>query len=922
MFPADVGSGARTQPAPPPPPKTDTVQHGDTIQSVAERNGVTAPELAQANGLDELKPLDMGQVLTIPPQTAQEARDEPVPQTPSQRTDQAIKRYDDALKAKIEGMRDAPHNAGLRSEIEDAYDAEIATARQNLNVAVRQEIGSQVAAVPRDIGLSTPDLITGYGKAILGRHSGDAGATSAINDAIGDYRTQSAADAIAQTDVVGAHVTPLDRVNALKGALTGASPEVVSRVLEEPRVQAMLKDAAKWVADGYGGHQDNIADATRRLADLTQGLPPELATDLVQKCLPTLGEIAKIGYDGDNTRTVQAAYENLSNVVASMGHSGAAESLKSQIAQAYLGNEDVKYGGFPLNVLSVVGNDGADPGLSIAVTQALAASGKTDEARDMMKATLGGIETYKNKVAADEQDFAEKSAELTWFAKNLGSAMTPQQREQAIKDYISSKGPDWQKDYQAAGQRLSDDGSRLIKMLGQLSDLPDDVRSLAPGIDDKLPSYLNDGTIKGAMEYAADRNPGVLDTEEGENLLSYIGEKVEQGNVGIRELGAHLAQQKLTSTLLGKLDHFNPKDPASINAVKQELENLQGSRWLNLIGVNGPEGAENFEKAAGILETFLENPGDSQALTTARLNSLNANLGKIEGFGDGSTAGMIFRLVGASAASVAFVGAGSKALTDPSVQNTLSAFSSGAGLTSYGVDLGRSIGVLSPEALVAGGPATVVLSTAAAVSDLVNSGVGFSSGDPVQGVLSGLRGASTFALFAAEAPEITIPAAIIWGATTLGLGWHDHVEEANRYEPGNDDKTVPFLEHAGFSPDAAAALANQSGDGYSPVSILSKYAEDKGYDLGDPVQQKAFANWVNGLSPQTLSTVRDALHRSLDDFGGDAGKLGTDSGISVQYDVNPSTGAATPYTPVTEPKTVGDIDSVLIANGGTPLPSS
>lgn len=65
--------------------------------------------------------------------------------------------------------------------------------------------------------------------------------------------------------------------------------------------------------------------------------------------------------------------------------------------------------------------------------------------------------------------------------------------------------------------------------------------------------------------------------------------------------------------------------------------------------------------------------------------------------------------------------------------------------------------------------------------------------------------------------------------SVVGLGIWNSVKEANKHEPGNDGGvSTRFLQHAGLSESAAAALNDQSGEGYNVMPMLARYAQTKG----------------------------------------------------------------------------------------------
>lgn len=81
--------------------------------------------------------------------------------------------------------------------------------------------------------------------------------------------------------------------------------------------------------------------------------------------------------------------------------------------------------------------------------------------------------------------------------------------------------------------------------------------------------------------------------------------------------------------------------------------------------------------------------------------------------------------------------------------------------------------------------------------------------------------------------------------SVVGLGIWNSVKEANKHEPGNDGGvSTRFLQHAGLSESAAAALNAQSGEGYNVMPMLARYAQTKGLDLNIPADQQKFADWT------------------------------------------------------------------------------
>ena len=115
----------------------------------------------------------------------------------------------------------------------------------------------------------------------------------------------------------------------------------------------------------------------------------------------------------------------------------------------------------------------------------------------------------------------------------------------------------------------------------------------------------------------------------------------------------------------------------------------------------------------------------------------------------------------------------------------------------------------------------------------------------------------------------------------MGLAIWSHHEQATQYQTPT---TTRFLEGAGLSPQAAQAFTDQSGDGYSPVPLLARYAQLQGLDLQKAPDQQKFVNWINSLSPDQLKSVVTAANEEQDRIGGNVSQFNpTSSQDSVPF---------------------------------------
>ena len=200
-----------------------------------------------------------------------------------------------------------------------------------------------------------------------------------------------------------------------------------------------------------------------------------------------------------------------------------------------------------------------------------------------------------------------------------------------------------------------------------------------------------------------------------------------------------------------------------------------------------------------------------------------------------------------------------------------------AGLGQKGAELLAGLSKADAESLLGrlgGSAASKFLGVVTAAMDVWTAADSFANGDIPSGVLYGV-GAGGGLLAAFGSGSLAGPIGIgLVVVSVVGLGIWNGVKEANQHEPGSDGGvSLRFLQHAGFNEAAARALCDQTGDGVSPVPIVARYAELKGLDLANPAERQEFIDWVNAMPPDKLAALRDNLHRTLDEFDGDASRL-------------------------------------------------
>ena len=278
-------------------------------------------------------------------------------------------------------------------------------------------------------------------------------------------------------------------------------------------------------------------------------------------------------------------------------------------------------------------------------------------------------------------------------------------------------------------------------------------------------------------------------------------------------------------------------------------------------------------KGSVIVDTSTSDPAVSRELaekvTAAGLHWLDA---PVSGGPKGAANGTLGMLLG----GVGLLASTGTAMSDPSLKNWLKAAGDGLGLTQKGLELAVGMGKINEGSLLGKAGASLVgrvLGAGMAVFDVWSAVESAQQGDYTSAGLygAGAVGGVTAALFTGP---IGWAGLAVVGISAAGLWVWNGVKESRKHEPDSDGGTaMRFLQHAGLNESAARALTDQSGDGHSVMPLLNRYAELKGMKLDDPVQQKKFIDWINGMQPEHLAALRDNLHETADDIDGDPAKF-------------------------------------------------
>jgi cell division septum initiation protein DivIVA len=770
----DAGYSTYTPPPPPPPsnpPPADAHTSASTSSDKTPQN-ITQP--TQANS---------------------------APPTPAQTVDLAAAHY----------------KAAVASGDQDA----IKKAQQDVNTAVKNEIGPQVDAANRSVPPEYRTLIeqqvTSYGNVILRRNPSDETTQTALKAAVQDYQIQRKADDLIPQFY--GNFTPKEKLDSLKANLQGQSPEVVARAMQDPSVQKMLQDGAKWVDEPYKGvsasdakeNQQAALDASQRLADLTSGLPPDSAKTLVQQSMPTIQKIAGV----DANYSGSGAFTSLSKVADSLGDGADAQNLTKQIAQAYgdqfntwEGRFDDPNGGI---VKYTVGS-GSSPTLSVALASELKAQGKNDQAGAVLRSVERGVEDQQGKVKKDIEEYNELTKDLNWVVSHSKGKLDAPALQKAIDKYIANQPKDWQDKLQDVENRMMADGKTLGADIGTLNNVPEDLKKLAPDAFANLEKNVGENEdTQSALKWVADRDPSLFAGAKGEGLMGFIVEELHKG----KDVDEEFAKSYIKGHVMPVVMNFNQNDPASVAKADQVLSDLR-KHASGMLGLPQEEVDRNINKLRDIVRTLQTTKSNATALENIYdLDGTRKKLGELEEITKQSgPAGLTFRVLGLALSGAALVNSTSEEIENPSLSKTFNTMASAVGLGSDTVKLGVAIDAIDKSSTLAKlamkpaeklfGALNIAYFTAAAYEDRNNT--------PVMALdLTGAAGA-TLATIGEWMGAGAWSGPIGWGVTVLAAGGVELVKHGQELRE-QTELAEKFLKDGGLDEEVARTLStDQLGD--------------------------------------------------------------------------------------------------------------
>ena len=901
-------------------PTADVVEPGQSLTDMAKAHpGVSPYDIANANRhqVPNANLIYPGQKLWVPADK---------PATPLEQkvraTDQALATYKGAERT-YDGLTDsAPSPARLR-----VYD-DMVTAKADLKTAVNAELEQRLRdKLPAGQDPSEKDY-DAAGKELAARYTSDKGDSARLNEALkslaGDReqaRVQKQAD-----DIVAKakqESDPGKAVQSLNDQLKTSSPQVRKAALASQGAQDVVQKASDWAMEpldpnqakgrypGYMmGERMEGQRAAERLDQVTKGLDPELAAQVVDKSLPKLEQYAKVYQDTYKTPVIGEKEMGTTLKVLE-------RSLDTPTGKANM-DRMLKMGMWNAPAVTQHIAEGGRPDYAIAFGQQPKKEGLYGDYAAISKHVIEtGTTQFREKVTEDARAYAGHMEEIGWLIQNQGGTMTPDQLKKAIADYTTNKlkdDPNWEADGKRMQQTLADDGKKLLAQMASLGQGANNGATSDASVE-ALKKTLDDPASRAAVSTALQADPNLASGPMGQRVLDFLVNPNLSGPAKLANrsvwLGQEFANAYVKSNVLGQLQGLDRNDPASIQKAKDALASMRDSRFAKLMGVS----PEQMNKAVDAIENgALPKLGDDTQSLVKRLHTVDQELGELKGFEKSTVPGQMLRAVGVGLAGVGLMASGAKAIDDPTLANNLRVLSDAAGLVWRGAEIGVGTGVLKAESKLGwlgGSTFSKITGVMGATVDAIAAYDAFSKGDNVSGGLyvaqgtgmmmatfgasaaSGLEAAGVAGAAALGGPIVWVGVGIMAVAAVGMWAWNDH-KANSQHEPDFDKgRSLAFLKQAGIDDDAARTLCDQSGGGYSAVPLLVKYAQTQGLNLQNGADQAKFKDWINHMDPAKLTQLKDWLHATATRLEGDVGKFGATAGDDASY--QPSVTRYYPY---------------------------
>ncbi|APG93790.1 LysM peptidoglycan-binding domain-containing protein [Sinorhizobium americanum] len=682
-------------------------------------------------------------------------------------------------------------------------------------------------------------------------------------------------------DTANAAGGPDKAFEELSSAFGSATPEVQHVLLRSEDAKALIDKAASWASKPLADYrpeqamsdQGNAATTMSNLERLTAGADPRLAVDLVSAAIPVI-EAAnarkqeKVGGEliGMNGQT------NMMTIIDRIGGSPGADALVERFA---------KIGGYHPNSIPMAIANGSRLDYPLAV----AAESAPASPDFVVQSIVPHVKQYASaNVNQDVIAYSAHMQELQWLVSNHGSTMTPEQLSKAIDDYRKEKGSQWAETEQRLEDNIAASGEKLLQQLTALGNLPPQLASQRQAVDDEIGRILSDEKTAMAVEIAMKKNPALLDSPAVLNLMGYQARLTDRG----RKLAEEATTQIIRHKVLPSFADLQSGGPGALAKAKVALEELKDGKLSQMLGIPKAD----MDRAIDAVAKSLPEPGETVEQSRAKMATLNGDLNDLKSssgvrsFANTTGPGQMLRLIGLAATGASVANSATAAQTNPTLRNNLKVVIDAVGLGQRTVEILGGMDHLNADSAAVkhfGSSSRPAVKFLGALSGGFDAWVAFDyfkAGDPLMGSLSAAAAGGTIMAALGTGTMFGPAGLVIVGAAVVGQMIVADTRDSNKYMT---DTSKRFLAHSGLNETATGALIDQSGDGHSPVPILARYAELKGFRLDQPADRRRFIDWLNGMPKEGLEKLRDNLHHSLDAFGGDPAKLAASADSDANY---------------------------------------
>jgi hypothetical protein len=831
------------------------VERDDRLLEIAEEHHVDLDEIAAINPqLADVDYIQTGEVLFLPPASPTEL---------AQRPD-GVGLFRDELFERGNAIeyadQDVDHMAeigALRADVVEFFDALPAADRETIAQQLFDEDWTDAGPAQMALEQAANEL------GITLAHSSHAGPAT-------EYEIRNILQGIS------GEARPDQALAALDLAYSQASPEVKRGLSGSPEVREIIHEAAERAVSALSEKQSEAfgqsveeLEMARRVNDMTMILEPEMRSKFFQAFVPALErEYRSMAETGD---PLMMGVEGTTQLFDAIGRLDPARDRSSIEGLAEIG----------IYHLNAIPPDLGQAGL-LAYFTSLASQTTGNAGNHVLEMDiLPRLEQNRREVESRIDDYQQHLMELNWLSQNGGSVMTEDQLNEAITAYTANDS-NWADALEEKRARIAQDGERYLDQLhtlesyypelfdpegGELSDRLQQIEDQADReIAQRYAEQLDNPEATIAMRMAIEEKPSLLDDGMNMQLLGQYGKLTDRGRKLVEEVASLYIRTKVLPTMVD----FKPQDAGSRAALLDELDALKRSNLPKILGVT----PKSMDQAMDAIKATLPGPGADATRTgwIKQLETMDNKLGSVRGFQASSPGGQVLRMLGVAGAAAGFANSANNAANDLNIATFGKAFFDAAGLGQKGIELSSVYSQRVADSTLGKHlgssrlPAVKALGAVTSAFDFYSAYQAGQNGDTAGAILYSTAGAGGITAALGTGTVLGPIGLIVSIGATAGLVVNDKIKQANQFET---PVTASFLQHAGLSETAAKALADQSGDGYNVLPLLGRYAEQKGLDLGDPIDQATFASWLNDMPPDGLAALRDNIHRVLDQQGND-----------------------------------------------------